>query len=30
MWKKTTVTVNIKINLASCLFGVAAILTVLM
>lgn len=30
MWKKTTVTVTIKINLASCFFGIAAILSVLM
>ncbi len=30
MWKKTTVNISIKINLAQCLFGIAAILTVLM
>lgn len=29
MWKRTTVTVEIKINLAACLFGIAAILKVL-
>jgi hypothetical protein len=29
MWKKTTVTVQIKINVASCLFGIAAILAIL-
>ncbi|MEY9830785.1 hypothetical protein ABIA25_002600 [Sinorhizobium fredii] len=30
MWKKTTIRVTITINLASCLFGVAAILNVLL
>lgn len=29
MWKRTTIQVHIKINLAACLFGVAAILKVL-
>jgi hypothetical protein len=29
MWKRTTVTVSIKINLAACLFGIAAILSIL-
>lgn len=29
MWNRTTVTVSIKVNLALCLFGVAAILTAL-
>lgn len=30
MWKQTTISISIKINLAACLFGVAAILKVLM
>lgn len=30
MWKKTTVTIHIKINLAACLVGIAVILSVLM
>jgi len=30
MWKRTTVNISIKVNLASCLFGVAAILSILM
>lgn len=30
MWKKTTIRVTITINLASCLFGIAAILKVLL
>ena len=29
MWKKTTVVIQIKINLAACLLGIAAILKVL-
>ncbi len=29
MWKRTTVNVQVKINLAYCLFGIAAILKVL-
>lgn len=29
MWKKTTISIHIKINLAACLFGVAAIIKVL-
>lgn len=29
MWSKTTVTVLVKINLAACLFGIAAILKIL-
>lgn len=28
MWKRTTVTIEVKVNLASCLFGVAAILAI--
>lgn len=30
MWKKTTIRVTITINLAHCLFGIAAILKVLL
>lgn len=29
MWKRTTVTISIKINLAACLLAIAAILKVL-
>lgn len=29
MWKRTTVTISVKINLAACLLGVAAILKIL-
>lgn len=28
MWKRTTIRVTVNINLASCLFGIAAILSV--
>jgi hypothetical protein len=27
MWKRTTVTVEVKANVASCLYGIAAIIT---
>lgn len=30
MWKRTKVTIDIKINLASCLVGIAVLLSVLM
>lgn len=30
MWKNTKVTIEIKLHLAPCLFGIAAILSVLM